>query len=310
MKGGSLVPIYIMGEGDEDASTNRAFESGASDYLIKPVNMAVLSRRISRDLSILARVDASGAGSLEKAQVESELFRHIPEPSLLVNPKGVILTANEAFERVFARRHTVAGGLMKDLLNGVDRATFEKELVAYADLNCVGRGRVPVRVHHVNLLGGPWRGCSVFFISERSQNDTAANLALNPAQRANIIILEDYDVVARSIRRLLEKAGHRVSVAASANEAIAQFTSAIERKESFDLAILDLSIPGSAGGADVIKTLRNIMPELPAIVMSGAWTDPAMARPSAFGFDAALRKPFSRDELLDVTNRVLALRKK
>jgi CheY-like chemotaxis protein len=309
MQGGALMPIYITGDDDEDDLLRQAFDAGATDFLLKPVHLGLLARRIRRDLGTVALIGGSAVNSTDRSQAESELFRILPEPAILVGSKGVIFSVNDAFERVFARRASVGGMQIKELLSGVDAGVFEKEPYVYTEMNCQGRGRVLVRVHHIALVSGPWRGCNVFFLTEHSQVDAAHNGVLH-AHGASVIVLEDYDVVARSIKRLLEKAGHRVSVAASADEAVAMFKETLAHGDVYDLAILDIAIPGSAGGEDVLKLLRTMMPALPAIVTSGAWNDPAMSNPSEHGFDASLRKPFTRDELMSVINRALARHRK
>ena len=160
-------------------------------------------------------------------------------------------------------------------------------------------------MNYIPISDGPWKGCGVFFVEERPSSEI-----LNVKTGAKILVLEDYDVVSRSLKRLLEKAGHGVALAISAESAIGQAVELVSKKTAFDLAILDISIPESSGGVEVLKTLRGLMPDLPAIVMSGAWNDPAMRNPSDFGFNAALKKPFSRDELIAVVNRILVKRGK
>ncbi|HNX04571.1 MAG TPA: response regulator [Opitutales bacterium] len=309
MPSGTELPIYVLSEEDDDVTLKQSFEAGASDFLLKPVNLAIFRHRMRRDLDAASRI-GTGFNALERAHAESEFFRAIPEPAVLVGQKGVIVMVNGAFERVFARRGTVVGTRVRELLGGTDDSAFEDDRSVFADLICRSRGRVPVRVAKVSIENGPWRGSSVFMVSERSSSESHAAAAAMAPRKAAVLVLEDYDVVARSMRRLLEKAGHRVSVAASAAEAVEQFNGALERNEGFDVAILDLAIPGSEGGVDVIKSLRSRVPNLPAVVTSGAWTDPAMRRPEDFGFNAALKKPFSRDELLGVIAKVLSGQKK
>jgi DNA-binding response OmpR family regulator len=304
MKGGALVPIYVAGDEEDDAMLNASFGAGATDFFIKPVHLGLLAKRIFHDLAIAARLDAANVSPVERAGAESALFRVLPQPAILVGVKGIIFTANDAFERVFARRAAVAGMPVKELL-GIDALSFEKEQYILTELASQGRGRVSVRVGCIPLGEGPLKGCSVFFVEERPSCEF-------PSVRtgARIIVLEDYDVVSRSLKRLLEKAGHGVALAVRAEDAVEQARELVAKKMVFDLAILDISLPGSSGGVEVLKILRELMPDLPAIVMSGAWNDPAMRNPSDFGFSASLKKPFSRDELMAVVNRILVKRAK
>jgi DNA-binding response OmpR family regulator len=303
MKKGGLVPIYVLGDDDEEAVAFGAFEAGASDYLIKPVHLGFFARRISRDLYLAEKALASGVGSLEKAQVESELFRLLPEPAILLGAHGVIMMANQAFERVCDLKAAILGHLITDLLKSFDLRQALADGIADFDMDCGKRGVILVRLKCVRLLKGPWRDCVLCVFAERTPDVATEPVAAT--YEANILVLEDYDVVARSLKRLLERAGHKVNLAATSDDACKLVSQASGAGGRFDLAILDVSIPGSAGGGDVLKSLRAIQPDLRAIVTSGSWHDPAMNHPSDFGFDATLRKPFSREELLNVVNRVI-----
>jgi hypothetical protein len=42
---------------------------------------------------------------------------------------------------------------------------------------------------------------------------------------------------------------------------------------------------------------------MPVFVTSGYSDDPVMSRPTEFGFTASIRKPFRRDELIEMLNR-------
>lgn len=305
LKGGAVIPIYIIGEDDEGEAAREAFAAGASDYMLKPVHLGLFSQRLSRDIRIASKVVSSEVGTLERAQVESELFRQFPDPALLLGAHGIIMMVNESYERVFDTKTVVLGRMVTDLLNDFDLTQALNEQMVCTDLTSNARGPVPVRVTCVKMSKGPWKDCIVAFIGEQVSSQSPHPVAVVSSNSANILVLEDYDVVARSIRRLLERAGHNVCIATSFDEACKLVSHAVSSGVSFDLAILDVSIPGSAGGSDVLKALRAMQPVLPSIVTSGAWHDPAMSRPADFGFDAVLRKPFSRDELLDVVNKVL-----
>lgn len=51
LPGGRLTPVLIITGLDDEESVNRAFESGASDYVHKPIRWAVLRRRVGRMLT-------------------------------------------------------------------------------------------------------------------------------------------------------------------------------------------------------------------------------------------------------------------
>ena len=71
------------------------------------------------------------------------------------------------------------------------------------------------------------------------------------------------------------------------------------------MAILDLTIPGHSGGREVLAQLRAVAPNLRAIASSGYSSDPIMAQPQAYGFAAALAKPYRIGELADAVRAAL-----
>ena len=74
----------------------------------------------------------------------------------------------------------------------------------------------------------------------------------------------------------------------------------------FDLAILDLTVPGGMGGAEACRELQSVCPGMPAIVSSGYADLPVMSQHREYGFVDVLPKPFSADELLRKVGRAVA----
>lgn len=80
----------------------------------------------------------------------------------------------------------------------------------------------------------------------------------------------------------------------------------MDSDDPFDLVILDLTIPGGAGGRDVIERIRCMDSSVKAIVCSGYSTDPVMANFSDYGFKASISKPFTIGQLGNVLQDVLS----
>jgi CheY-like chemotaxis protein len=59
------------------------------------------------------------------------------------------------------------------------------------------------------------------------------------------------------------------------------------------------------GGKDAIEKLREIDPQVKAIVSSGYSSDTVMANPERHGFDAVLNKPFTIENLASVLHEVI-----
>jgi two-component system cell cycle sensor histidine kinase/response regulator CckA len=125
-------------------------------------------------------------------------------------------------------------------------------------------------------------------------------LRLEPSGPLNILLMDDESAVLSTVSSLLRHLGHRVSIAAHGQEAVAINRRAQESGDPFNLALLDLTIRGGMGGLSTLGHLRAASPELAVVVVSGYSDDSVIADPKAFGFDARLQKPFSLSQLRDV----------
>ena len=105
---------------------------------------------------------------------------------------------------------------------------------------------------------------------------------------------------------MLESFGATVVGAEDGVQAEALFAESREKGQPFDAVILDLTIPGGIGGADVLKLLRQQDQKIKAIVCSGYASDPLMANYVDHGFQAVLAKPFTLGQLQRTVIELLA----
>ena len=73
----------------------------------------------------------------------------------------------------------------------------------------------------------------------------------------------------------------------------------------FDVVILDLTIRGGLGGAETLRKLLKIDPEVKAIVSSGYADDSIIADYRSYGFCASLSKPYRIETLHSTLNALL-----
>lgn len=123
---------------------------------------------------------------------------------------------------------------------------------------------------------------------------------------ANILIVDDDPAVQITIRLLLERAGHRVTIAGDGRRGLALFEAG-----QFDLLFLDIFMPGM-DGLETMRRIRMLQPAMPIIVISGRSITPdAYAEPdflkmaTKLGAVASLQKPFRPDALLAAVNGCL-----
>ncbi|MBI5834223.1 MAG: PAS domain S-box protein [Armatimonadetes bacterium] len=127
-----------------------------------------------------------------------------------------------------------------------------------------------------------------------------------PAVPWRILVLDDEPAVARLLSRILLSGGHSVVTTSRGDEAIDVWLAAERGGSPFDLAILDLTVPGGKGGAEVVAELRRMGYGPRAVATSGYASAPVMARYSECGFAERLAKPYRR---CDVESMLLRLQR-
>jgi PAS domain S-box-containing protein len=125
-------------------------------------------------------------------------------------------------------------------------------------------------------------------------------------KKGRILIMDDEETLRNFVARMLKKAGYEVSAASDGVEAVELYEQAEKSGEAFDVVIMDLTIPGGAGGKETIQRLLKIYPDSKAIVSSGYSDDPIMSNYKDYGFKAVVEKPYSINELTRTIEDVIA----
>jgi len=119
-----------------------------------------------------------------------------------------------------------------------------------------------------------------------------------PQRRAGRILLMDDDTeVIEVTRDMLQMLGYDAEMTECGTTAIERFREETERGCAFDAVVLDLTVPGGMGGADAVRGIRAIRPDVPVVVTSGYADDAVLAHFREYGFDGVLPKPFGMADL-------------
>ncbi|HTV41765.1 MAG TPA: response regulator [Candidatus Sulfotelmatobacter sp.] len=134
---------------------------------------------------------------------------------------------------------------------------------------------------------------------------TNSGNAASPPKK--ILVVDDNDVIVKTISLKLKTAGFEVLTALDGTDGVAAV-----RKHKPDLIVLDISFPPDIGGVPwdgfrIIEWLRRVddSTKIPIIVITGGAGDKDKERAMAMGAIGFLQKPLDHDELLKLVRATL-----
>ena len=115
-----------------------------------------------------------------------------------------------------------------------------------------------------------------------------------------MLVVDDEPAITELIELLLTEEGFKVVTAQNGSEALRQCGHLIP-----DLIITDISMPDMEG-IELVRTLRKRAKTIPIVVMSGNTVGAKFLETALlFGARATVRKPFSKQELVDAVKSCL-----
>ena len=138
---------------------------------------------------------------------------------------------------------------------------------------------------------------------------------VDPAQEAKpgagpgkrrVLVMDDEEMVREVALEFLDHLGYEGDAVASGEEAVAAYRGARDAGRPYAAVLMDLTIPGGMGGKEAVLQLREIDPDVRAVVSSGYSNDPVMADPGRFGFRGVIAKPYRMRELGEAIDQVLS----
>ncbi len=118
-----------------------------------------------------------------------------------------------------------------------------------------------------------------------------------PAARASggtILIADDEPVVLSTTAKMVQHQGYKTVLAADGFEAVRLFRA---DSRAFLAVLLDLTMPG-LNGAEVLREIRTLNPDVRVLIMSGFSPQDVLSRLQGLGPITILHKPFTMEEML------------
>lgn len=114
-----------------------------------------------------------------------------------------------------------------------------------------------------------------------------------------ILVIEDDEMILRTLEFRLGKDGYGISVARDGNEAMDKL-----KNDDFNLIITDLMMP-YVSGLEILSYVKSNLPKIPVVILSGADEENTIMEAFNIGADDFIAKPFSPGELSLRVKRLL-----
>jgi DNA-binding response OmpR family regulator len=124
-------------------------------------------------------------------------------------------------------------------------------------------------------------------------------------EKYHILVVDDNARTLDVLKLALERAGFRVSTASSWETVEERVKLGYRLKDSFDLVVLDLMIPGRSG-FDILRSLQVVLVPMPPVIVLSAITDvKKKVEARDLGVAKYLTKPTTPEKLVKTIREVL-----
>ena len=121
--------------------------------------------------------------------------------------------------------------------------------------------------------------------------------------RANVLVVDDEEIVCKSCRRILASEGHNVQTALNGREALRKV-----EEDKYDVLIADWKMP-EIDGMEVLRIVKKNHPEIIAIMMTGYPSVESAVKAMRLGVANYVPKPIDPDGLSQTLQKALQERK-
>ncbi len=257
----------------------QAVRLGASDYMLKPINLEELQIRVKR---VFERIE------LEKRLYEAErkLTYHatIATTNHEINqPLTVIISAIDMI-RMELQKYNIQNKRLQNYLK-----LMHKSSMRIANILKKLREITHPKIHEVPL------GMKMIEIEDDQPLEEEAI-----SHDKYILVIEDEGNLRQIVKDVLTEASYKVILAKTAEEGLALYT---REQDKIEAVILDFQLP-DADGLNVFSELQSINTRVKVILTSGFDVDESVEKALSSGALQFLRKPFNRQQILDAVKRV------
>jgi two-component system cell cycle sensor histidine kinase/response regulator CckA len=310
--------------------------AGRGSFLVERVCLGKLLRDTAQLLQVSiskkARLVVTPAPDLPPVEADISQLQQVVM-NLVINASDALGDSSGEITLTtrFGRPHPVPGAIthsfdlpdrecvcleVQDTGQGMTAATLARVFDPFFTTKFAGRGLGLaavlgiVRTHHgaLTVESTPGKGSrfSLFLPAAATQSAVPTRSTRPPIMPrtadGTILVADDEPVVLATTDNLLRRFGYRTVLAADGNEVVRQFQAS---PHGFTAVLLDLTMPG-LDGAEALREIRELNPDVPILLMSGYSEQDVLARIRGQGPVPVLRKPFSHEVLLARLAEVIA----
>ena len=187
---------------------------------------------------------------------------------------------------------------------GMDKKTMERIFDPFFTTKDMSKGTGLASVYGIvrnhdgtiNVYSEKGEG-TTFLISLPASRHQALKEDIEPTGvtpgKGNILLVDDEEMILGVASQMLEKMGYHVLKAKSGEEAIQLYK---ENKDTIDLVILDMIMPG-VGGGKTCDTIKEINPSIKILLSSGYSLENQATEIRGRTWDGFIQKPFKMNRL-------------
>ncbi|MEO5666580.1 MAG: response regulator [Bdellovibrionota bacterium] len=115
----------------------------------------------------------------------------------------------------------------------------------------------------------------------------------DPQQKLEIAVIDDEVDILANLRELFESEGYLVRCFSDPEIAFSELS-----RDPPDLLVTDIAMPG-LGGLELLAALRNLVPDMPAVILSGYVDLGNVLKALRLGVTDVVEKPYNEDVLME-----------
>ncbi len=289
-----------------------------------------LRKLLDRTIPKMISIELHLAGDLhsvnaDPAQIEQVLMNLAvnARDAMPLGGKLLICTKNVFLDESYCKTHmgaTPGSYVMlqvSDTGHGMDSATLARIFEPFFSSKGIGKGTglglsmvygiVSSHGGYISCESQPGEGTTFEIylptIDEAETKDEAQTDPVKAMKKGSetILLVDDEDYIRDLGNQILSKFGYSILMAENGQVALDMYRSLWK---SIDLVLLDLIMPGISG-AECLKELRTINPEVKVVVISGYSPDGSTDELFQLGARGFISKPYQMTQMLQVTREVL-----